>query len=153
MVCLWSMSYEANSPWQHVCDGFQAFCSWINHKQQTRFMVPLKTIFLRSWQVQQFIICHVNLQCMWTLWFNSALKSTYSCMVWRGWEREREGWLTTVLWLKQIRLTPRQQVYPVLTLPYAKYLHLDEIRGAAQNEALASKRLIREETFCNLKLN
>lgn len=45
MVCLWPLPYKANAPWQYVCDGCQAFCSWMIHKQHTRFMDRPKTFF------------------------------------------------------------------------------------------------------------
>lgn len=105
MVCLWPMPYKVNSPLLHVCDGCLAFCIL---KQQTRFMDRPKTFFffLRSWQMQQFIICHVNLHMVrLNLEVQSVIAAWYE-------EAKRERWLTTVLWLKQIQLSRGSRFIP-----------------------------------------
>lgn len=72
-------------------------------------------------------------------------------MVWR--ESERERWLTTARWLKQIQLTWGCRFIPLSHLRYTKCLHLDKIREGTRT--WPSEHLIRKEKkkFCNLKIN
>lgn len=105
MVCLWPMPYKVNSPWP-ACLWWMSGVLYPKTTDQVYGSTQNLFFFLRSWQMQQFIICHVNLHMVrLNLEVQSVIAAWYE-------EAKRERWLTTVLWLKQIQLSRGSRFIP-----------------------------------------